>query len=421
MLRVPGGAMSSSLADLDLLSPDLYVNHGYPHEAWTRLRREAPVRFMENAVLPYWAITKHADIAFVGKNPELFLNGPMLVLPSEPRDLVRDFEPPPTLIQLDGAKHTAYRKLISKRFTPGALRKIHADIDAIAKEIVDTLLEEGDEGRCDFVAKVAAPLPIAVIAWLLGVPKSDWHLLFDWTNRTIGAADPEYQVPGQTPAQTAQQAMTELFMYFAKMVEEKRKNPGEDLVSMFVHAEVDGAPLPPMDVLSYCMIVVVAGNETTRNGTSGGMLTLIQHPDALAKIQKSPALLGDAIEEMVRWVSPIIHFARTATQDVEIRGQQIRKGDRLGLFYPSANRDEEIFERPFTFDVERKHNRHLAFGIGEHFCAGAHVARLELEMAFKYLLPRIESVELDGRVERLRSSLVGGVKHLPIHYKLKRA
>jgi hypothetical protein len=215
--------------------------------------------------------------------------------------------------------------------------------------------------------------------------------------------------------------MTELFMYFAKLVEERRKNPTDDLVSVFVHAEVDGAPLPPMDVLSYCMIVVVAGNETTRNGTSGGMLSLIEHPGELAKIQRNPALLGDAIEEMLRWVSPIIHFARTATEDVELRGQKIRKGDRLGLFYPSANRDEEIFDAPFDFDVERKHNRHLAFGMGEHFCAGAHVARLELEMAFKYLLPRIESIEVDGPVQRLRSSLVGGVKHLPIHYRLKRA
>jgi cytochrome P450 len=260
-----------------------------------------------------------------------------------------------------------------------------------------------------------------VIAWLLGVPKSDWGLLFDWTNRTIGAGDPEYQVPGQTPPETAQKAMTELFMYFAKMVEEKRKNPGDDLVSLFVHAEVDGAPLPPMDLLSYCMIVVVAGNETTRNGTSGGMLALIEHPAELAKIQRNPALLGAGIEEMLRWASPIIHFARTATQDVELHGQNIKQGDRLGLFYPSANRDEEIFDAPFTFDVERAQNRHIAFGIGEHFCAGAHVARLELEMAFKYLLPRIESIEVSGKIDRLRSSLVGGVKRLPIRYKLKKA
>jgi len=413
--------MSESLSDLELLAPDLYVERGYPHEAWTRLRREAPVHFMENAVMPYWAVTKHADIAWVGKHPELFLNAPLLVLPTEKQELERAFQAPPTLIQMDGAKHTAYRKIISKRFTPGALKKIHHDIERIAKEIVDSLLDEGDEGACDFVEKVAAPLPIAVIAWLLGVPKSDWRLLFDWTNRTIGAADPEYQVSGQTPAETAQKAMAELFMYFAKMVEEKRKNPADDLVSLFVNAEVNGAPLPPLDVLSFCMIVVVAGNETTRNGTSGGMLSLIEHPAELAKLQRNPELLDSAIEEMLRWSSPIIHFARTATQDVDFGGHRIRKGDRLGLFYPSANRDEEIFEDPFVFDIERNPNRHLAFGIGEHFCAGAHVARLELEMAFKYLVPRLADIELGGPVQRLRSSLVGGVKHLPIRYRLRPA
>ncbi len=409
----------TALADFDLLSPDRYVKLGYPHEEWTRLRREAPVFRVENAVEPYWAITKHADIGWVGKQPEKFLNGPMLVLPTEPEPPERRFQPPPTLIQLDGPKHGAYRKLLSKRFTPGALKKIHADIERIAKEIVDGLLTDADEGECDFVERVAAPLPIAVIAWLLGVPRSDWKLLFDWTNRTIGAGDPEYQVEGQTSAETAQKAMFELFQYFAKMVEEKRQKPADDLVSLFVHAQVDGAPLPMLDVLSFCMIVVVAGNETTRNGTSGGMLALAEHPAELAKIQRDPSLLASGIEEMLRWSSPIIHFARTATEDVELRGQRIRKGDRLGLFYPSANRDEEVFDEPFRFSVERRPNRHIAFGMGEHFCAGAHVARLELEMAFKYLLPRLEWVEVAGPVERLRSSLVGGVKHLPIRYKLK--
>jgi cytochrome P450 len=173
-----------------------------------------------------------------------------------------------------------------------------------------------------------------------------------------------------------------------------------------------------MDVLAYCLIIVIAGNETTRNATSGGMLALAQHPAELAKIQKNPALLPTAIEEILRWTSPIIHFARTATQDVEIRGKKIRKGEQLALYYPSANRDEDVFDRPFTFDVTRDPNRHLAFGIGEHFCAGAHVARLELEVAFKHLLPRLAEVEVAGEVERLRSNLVGGIKHLPIRYRL---
>ena len=173
-----------------------------------------------------------------------------------------------------------------------------------------------------------------------------------------------------------------------------------------------------MDVLAYCLIIVIAGNETTRNATSGGMLALAQHPAELAKIQKNPALLPSAIEEILRWTSPIIHFARTATQDVEIHGKRIRKGDQLALFYPSANRDEDIFDDPFTFRVDRDPNRHLAFGIGEHFCAGAHVARLELEVAFKTLIPRLPELELAGPVSRLHSNLVGGIKHLPIRYKL---
>jgi cytochrome P450 len=273
----------------------------------------------------------------------------------------------------------------------------------------------------DFVEKVAAPLPIAVIAWLLGVPGSDWKLLFEWTNRTIGSGDPEYQVEGADQSATARGAMIELFQYFTKLVEEKRKNPADDLVTLFATAEVDGEKLAPMDVLAYCLIIVVAGNETTRNGTSGGMLALAQHPGELRKIQQNPKLLPSAIEEILRWTSPIIHFARTTTQDVEIRGKKIRKGEQLALYYPSANRDEDIFEDPFTFRVDRDPNRHLAFGIGEHFCAGAHVARLELEVAFKSLLPRLVDLELAGPAARLRSNLVGGIKHLPIRYKLRPA
>jgi cholest-4-en-3-one 26-monooxygenase len=215
--------------------------------------------------------------------------------------------------------------------------------------------------------------------------------------------------------------MIEVFTYFSKLVEEKKKNPQDDLVTVFTQARVDGEPLPFMDVLAFCLIIVIAGNETTRNATSGGMLAFIQHQDELRKVQRDPSLLPKAVEEVVRWTSPIIHFGRTAAQDVEIRGRKIRRGDALALFYPSANRDEEVFADPFTFRVDRHPNRHLGFGVGEHFCLGAHVARLELLVAYKHLLPRIEEIELAGPVERLHSSLVGGVKHLPIRYKVKRA
>src|SRR5262245_12217769 len=410
-------AAAESLVISPLIDPDHYAAHGYPHETWTRLRREDPVhRVEQNPEMPFWAVTRHADIAWIGKQPDKFLNGPTLTIRTEPQPDQEMF--PPTLIQMDPPRHGKFRKIVSKRFTPGALKRWHADIERIGKEIVDGLLEGGDRGQVDFVDKVSAPLPIAVIAWLLGLPGSDWKLLFDWTNRTIGAGDPEYQLEGKNPAETGRQAMIELFTYFAKLVEEKKKNPADDLVTLFATAEIDGEKLPLMDVLAYCLIIVVAGNETTRNATSGGMLALAQHPAELAKIRKNPALLPVAIEEILRWTSPIIHFARTATQDVEVRGKRIKKGEQLALFYPSANRDEEIFADPFTFKVDRDPNRHLAFGIGEHFCAGAHVARLELEVAFKTLLPRLVDVAVAGPVERLRSNLVGGIKHLPLRYRL---
>lgn len=392
--------------------------HGYPHEQWKRLRASDPVHRFEEGPFPFWAVTKHADIMEVGKNPGTFLNAPRLVITPFDRD--EGFRPPPTLIEMDPPKHREYRKIISSRFTPRALKRIHADIDRIAKQIVDDLLAKGG-ASVDFVEQVSAPLPIAVIAWLLGVPESDWKLLFDWTNRTIGADDPEYSVDGQVGPQAARQSMIELYQYFAKLVEEKKKNPTDDLISLFAHAEVNGEKLPPLDVLSYCQIIVVAGNETTRNATSGGMLAFIEHQDQLRKLQRDPHLLGSAIEEVLRWTSPIIHFARTAAEDTELRGKKIREGDTLALFYPSANRDEEVFERPYDFDITRDPNRHLAFGIGEHFCAGAHLARLELEFAFKYLLPRIDEIQLAGPVQRLHSNLVGGIKHLPVRYSLKPA
>jgi cytochrome P450 len=404
-----------------LIHPDDYAAYGYPHDVWTRLRREDPVHWYDRTEgPPFWAVTRHADIIEVSKQPERFLNGPMLVIPHEPgqRD---DPRFPPTLIQLDPPKHGIYRQLVSKRFTPRYLRTMHADIERIGKEIVDKLVVEGGRGECDFVNEVSKPLPIAVIAWMLGVPRADWEKLFDWTNRTIGAGDPEYQEAGKTPQETALAAMTELFMYFARLVEEKKKNPADDLVTLFAHAQVDGQPLPPMDVLAFCLIIVVAGNETTRNATTGGMLAFIEHQKELRKLQANPKLLPSAIEEVVRWVSPIIHFARTAADDYELQGRRIRKGDVLGLFYPSANRDEEIFDDPFEFRIDRDPNPHLGFGIGEHFCLGSHLARLELLVAYKHLLPRIEEIELAGPVERLHSALVGGVKHLPIRYKVRKA
>ncbi len=402
--------------DFDIISPESYARRGYPHEEWRRLRAESPIRRYEDTPLPFWAITKHAHVTEIGRQPDLFLNRPLLMVNPIYIEGQKSlgFERPPTLIEQDNPQHRLSRKLISSRFTPRALRKIHADVERIAQRIVDELFEQ-DEGEIDFVEKVSAPLPIAVIAWLLGVPEEDWSLLFDWTNRLIGSEDPDFN------AESGEQALIELFGYFQKLVDERRKKPQDDLVTLFAHAEVGGKKLEPLEILSWCQIIVVAGNETTRNATTGGMLALIEHPEERRRLQQDPALLRSGIEEILRWTSPIIHFARTAAEDVDFHGHRVRKGDHLALYYPSANRDEDVFHEPYRFRVDRHPNRHLAFGVGEHFCAGAHVARLELEMAYRFLLPRLEEVELAGPVERLTSNLVGGIKHLPIRYRLRPA
>ncbi len=400
----------------EIIHPEAYARHGYPHETFRRLRAESPIRHFDDTPIPFWAITKHAHVTEIGRSPELFLNAPLLVVNPLFRQMQDElpFVRPPTLIEQDNPMHRESRKLIASRFTPRALKKIHADVDRIARKIVEELYEQ-EEGEIDFVEKVSAPLPIAVIAWLLGVPESDWKLLFDWTNRMIGSEDPEYSEDG------GNRAMIELFSYFAKLVEERRKSPKDDLITLFANAEVGGRKLEPLEVLSWCQIIVVAGNETTRNATTGGMLALIENPEQRRRLQADPSLLKSGIEEIVRWTSPIIHFARTLARDVDFHGQRFREGDVVALFYPSANRDEDVFDDPYRFRIDRNPNRHLGFGVGEHFCAGAHVARLELEMAYRYLLPRLEEVELAGPVERLTSNLVGGIKRLPIRYKLRRA
>jgi len=408
------------LDQLDVITPDSFQEAGYPHDAWARLRAESPVHFFGDAAVPFWAITRHADITTISKQPDLFLNGPRLFvnpLIEKVKSSGMNESRPPTLIEMDNPKHSAYRKIISSRFTPAALKKIHADVDRIARKIVDDLLAEG-EGEVDFVERVAAPLPIAVIGWLLGVPEADWPQLYDWTNRMIGFDDPEFS-PTDLESD-GMRAIVELFGYFSEMVEERRSEPRDDLVSLFTHAEVDGEKLPPLDVLSYCQIIVGAGNETTRNATSGGMLALIEHPGEMRRLAEARNL-RTGVEEILRWTSPVIHFARTLAGDTVFEGHDLQKGDVLALYYPSANRDEAIFDDPYRFRVDRKPNRHLAFGVGEHVCAGAHIARLELEMAFKYLLPRLEEVELVGEPDRLRSNLIGGIKRLPIRFKAKPA
>ena len=399
---------------MELIDPAYYAEYGYPHDAFTRLRAERPVSWYDRSDVPFWALMRHEDIVTVSRQPDLFISGPRFQLFPGTDDQVNSN----TIISMDPPRHGVYRQLISRRFTPRALAGVGRELERVAAEIVDELVASEDGEACDFVDQVAAPLPIAVISNLLGLPGEDWRLLYRWTNEVVGAVDPEYRGEGETATETRVRASEELFDYFAALAEQRRRAPRDDLVTVLAQARVEGEPLSPDDLLAYYLILVAAGNETTRNATSSGLLAFAENPAEWERLRRFPSLLPTAVEEVLRWTTPVIQMARTATRDTEVGGQQIRAGETVAMFYASANRDEAVFEDPFRFRIDRAPNRHLAFGIGEHFCLGAHLARLELKAAFRLLSQRIAEFEITGPVERLHSSSVGGVKRLPIRYAL---
>jgi len=418
-MATPAAPISETERYAHIVDADYYAAHGYPYDTWRELRAERPIHFVERAQGDsFWALTKLADITTVGRQPEIFSSESPVVRDAE--QVENQTELPAVLIQLDPPIHSKYRQLVSKRMTPRKVATLHHEIEEIALGILSDL-EEHEATGCDFVETVAAPLPIAVIAFLLGVPKEDWRKLYTWTNESAGASDPEFRREGESSMETMERANVELFTYFAGLRQQRLDEPQDDLITLLANATVDGEPLPLIDILAFYQILVAAGNETTRNATSGGLLALIEHPDERIKIQKDPTLIKPAVEEILRWTSPIIHFGRTATQDTEVGGHRIRAGEVVGMFYPSANRDESVFEDPESFRVDRKKNPHIAFGVGEHYCLGAHVARLELQVIFRHLLPRLADVSVAGPIDRLRSNLIGGVKRLPIEYRLNPA
>jgi cytochrome P450 len=402
---------------LDIASPEHYERHGYPHPEWTWLRRHAPVFWYDRPnVDPFWAITKHADIIELGKQPDLFLNGPRLAV------FTTDLPPPPEgqsrhLLNMDPPDHARYRRVTSNWFTPRAIKNMDAKVARVTRDVLD---DAAAKTTGDFVQDVSARITIAVIAEMLGVPRPDWQLLFRWTNEIIAPQDPEFQ-HGTTAQETLDQARLDLFAYFHDLSERRRREPSDDIVSVVANGQVNGAPLPVVELLSYYLLLVVAGNETTRNAMTGGLLALLANPAEWAKLRADAALLDCAVEEIVRWTTPVIQFARTATRDYVLRGTTIRAGESVCLFYPSGNRDEDVFPDPFAFRVDRDPNPHIAFGMGEHVCLGAHLARLELRHAFAQLRARLEECELAGPVARVRSSFVGGIKRAPMRWRITRA
>ena len=403
---------------LDLVDPERHQRNGVPHEQLARLRAEAPVAYFEPPGFPpFWAVTRHADITRAASLPLVFSSAKGITLDQGEEDAVsmEGFE---SLVMMDPPKHTKMRQVANKEFLRSAVRARFNDIGRIAERILDDAATGDEVSECDFVTTFAGRLPVEVIAWVLGVPGEDWDRLLRASDTIIGKEDPEFRLPGESPDEASLRARIDLHQYFDAMVEERRRQPQHDLVTLLSQSEIDGTPLTQKQLVSYCELLLEAGNETTRDAIASAMEVFLQHPDQWERLRQEPDLLPNAVEEILRWVSPINYFKRTATQDYELGGQQIKAGDRVVLFWVSANRDEEVFEDPFEFRIDREHNQHLVFGFGPHLCMGAHLARAELEQMFGLLPARMTWFEQAGPVERLNSSVNGAIKHLPIRYRL---
>jgi cytochrome P450 len=412
----------------DLISPQRYAERGYPHETWTALRREDPLHWCEPQLnVPFWAVTKHADICQISKQPDLFLNGKGIIPATKDvaerlaRGEKGPFDAMQTIITMDPPKHRTYRKVASPWFTPRALARLDETVEASAKRLVDRLYEAQvqGEGRCDFATDVAAQHPLRILASILGVPREDEARILRLTQELFGGDDPEFQRPEEDRQEAFRNLGIEFLQYFGKIIAQRREDPGDDLAGVLANAQIDGAPMGDVETLGYYLITFTAGHDTTRNALAGGMHALALNPDEREKLRADPrARVAAAVEEIVRWTTPVNYMMRTVSRDTELAGRAIRAGDRLVLFYASANRDEEVFDDPFAFRVDRDPNPHLGFGIGEHFCLGAHLARKSQRALFSELIGRLEEVEIDGPVERLAASFVAGIKHLPLRYRL---
>jgi cholest-4-en-3-one 26-monooxygenase len=399
--------MATRLEDVELVDPDAYAR-GVPHETFAMLRREAPVhRHARDGAPPFWAITRYRDVVAVSRDWATFSSerkGAMLGEP--PEDVLATQRL--MMLNMDPPRHAKLRGLVNKGFTPRMVGLLTAPIRRVCSELIDVAAERGE---CDFVTEIAAELPLQVIAEMLGIPQSDRHQLFEWSNTLVGGDDPEWR---GTPEDAMAAAMS-MYAYANELAVQRRDSPRDDLISVLMAAEVDDEQLSEMEFDLFFLLLAVAGNETTRNLISGGMLALFEHPGQWRRLLDDPALLETGVEEMLRWVTPVMHFQRTAQRDTEIAGVPIAEGERVALYYVSANRDEEVFEHPDRFDVGRSPNEHITFGGGgPHFCLGASLARLEIRIMFEELLRRAPAIQPNGHPRKLRSNFLNGIKAMPV-------
>ncbi|HEX7322278.1 MAG TPA: cytochrome P450, partial [Mycobacterium sp.] len=401
--------------------PTAYTDEPRLHAALTHLRAHAPVSLVDNPPYrPFWAITKHADIMDIERDNELWINEPRPVLATAEADdlqqqLVANGMGLRTLIHMDDPLHHKMRSIVADWFRPKAMRAMKTRIDELARRYVDEMVRIGPE--CDFVQDVALNYPLYVILSLLGLPESDFPRMLKLTQELFGGDDDEYR-RGFTPEEQLP-VLLDFFAYFNELTTARRAHPTEDLASAIANARIDGEPLSDVDTASYYVIIATAGHDTTSAAISGGLKALIEYPDQRERLRANPDLMPTAVDEIIRWVTPVKEFMRTATADTTVRGVPIAKGESAYLSYASANRDEDIFLDPFTFDVGRDPNKHLSFGYGVHFCVASALARMEINSFFTALIPRLESITLTGDPQLISTTFVGGYKHLPVRYRLR--
>ncbi len=411
----------------DLVSSHAYAEKGVPHDLWTRLRAESPVhRCTADGFVPYWAITRHADVCEISKQPETFSSAEgIAMVRQDDEEAIRKqnqgFGAMRVIIEMDPPEHRSYRKIASPVFTPRAVKAMDDAIRTSAREIVDRLAGETGEGECDFANDVAAAHPLRILSTMLGVPRESEPHILRLTNQLFASDDPDLQREGEDRRQSLMALGLELYQLFDKIIQDRRANPRDDLASLLANATIDGEPMGMTETLGYYLITFSAGHDTTKNSLVGGMRAFLENPDQFERLKRHPELLDSAVEEVVRWTSPVNHMKRRVTRDYELRGQRLRAGDWLVMFYASANRDEEVFEDPFAFRIDRKPNPHLGFGIGEHFCLGANLARRSQRALFEELARRMDWAELAGDPEQIHSAFVVGLKKLPMRYRIKPA
>jgi cytochrome P450 len=400
--------------------PAAYADPVAWHEAARRLRDEAPIsRVSLPEYQDFWAITRHADIMEIERNADVFTNAPVPVLQARAAydaGVAEEAGAVKTLVQMDGDEHRAHRNIVSDWFRPANVKRLNDRVTQLAKESVDRMQALGPE--CDFANDVAMHFPLQVILSILGLPEEDHLRMLRLTQELFGAEDPDIGRVGEDAS--VLEVMLEFVDYFTGLAADRRESPTGDLASVIANAELDGAPLPDMDVMGYYLIIATAGHDTTSNSIAGGMLALIEHRDQLDLLQSEPELIDHAADELIRYVSPVKHFIRTCRAPFTVREVTFEPGDVTLLSFASGNRDQDVFADPFRLDARRANaSQHLAFGFGQHFCLGAQLARLEVRAFFRELLGRLGSVELTAEPTFVHSTLVSGPKTLPIRYDLR--